>query len=96
LPSRALFSQPAVACGVFDHAGVEGVANAALEASEGLLVALALGHLAVVVGAALAVPVPDLGDRGHVDGVVEMAAAASGEPVDLLPARGHVELGRCR
>jgi hypothetical protein len=53
--------------------GVDGVADLALEGPERLLVRLALSYLAVVVvvGAAVAVGVADLGDRGHVDGVVD-------------------------
>ena len=41
---------------------------------------LALGELAVVVGAPVAVAVPDLGDRGHVDGV-------AGPPVPVPGSR---------
>jgi hypothetical protein len=36
----------------------------------------ALGHLAVVVGAAVAVPIADLGDAGHVERVVDAPVAA--------------------
>jgi hypothetical protein len=42
---------------------VEGVADAPLKGAQGLLGALSLGELLVVVGTALAVQVPDLGDR---------------------------------
>ena len=45
----------------------------------------------VVVGAALAVPVADLGDRGHVDGVVEPPVPAPAQPVDLARAGGHLD-----
>jgi hypothetical protein len=51
-----------------------------LEGPEGFLGGLAFGELAVVVGAAVAVAVPDLGDRGHVDGVVQAAVPAPGQP----------------
>jgi hypothetical protein len=53
------------------EAGVDGVADPPLEGPECFFVRLALGYLGVVVSAALAVPVPDLGDRGHVDRVVD-------------------------
>ena len=49
--------------------------------------------LLVVVGAAVAVAVADLGDRGHVDGVVEAPVPAPGQPVDLAVAGGHLD--RC-
>ena len=49
----------------------------------GLFAGLALGYLAVEVSPAFAVPVPDLGDRGHVDGVVDAPVPAPGQPVDL-------------
>ena len=47
----------------------------------------------LVVGAAVAVPVPDLGDRGHVDGVVDAAVAAQRQPVDLAVPGGHLDRG---
>src|ERR1022692_3829331 len=74
LPSRALrpgkCGGPA---GVGLEAAADGVADASLEGPEGFPGGLALGELAVVAGPALAVAVADLGDRGHVDGVVEAA-----------------------
>jgi hypothetical protein len=45
----------------------------------------------VVVTAAAAVPVPDLGDRGHVDGVVDAPVPARAQPVDLAVSRGHLD-----
>jgi hypothetical protein len=60
------------------EAGVDGVADLPLQAAQGLFGSLAFGQLPLVVGAALAVPVADLGDRGHVDGVVEPPVAAPG------------------
>src|SRR6266480_3584139 len=65
---------PGLLCGpagVGLEAGEDGVAEAALERAECFFGGLALGELAVVVGAAVAVAVADLGDGGHVDGVVE-------------------------
>jgi hypothetical protein len=52
----------------------------AFESSQGLLAALVLGELAQVVGPPGGV-VADLGDRGHVDGAVELAVAPRVEPV---------------
>jgi hypothetical protein len=60
------------------EAGVDGVADLPLQAAQGLFAGLAFGQLLVVAGAAGAVPVADLGDRGHVDGVVEPPVAAPG------------------
>ena len=54
---------------------------------------LAVGDLAVVVGAAVAVPVAYLGDRGHVDGVVDPPVAAQRQPVHLLVPRRHFDRG---
>src|SRR5262249_56835063 len=82
------------AAGVGGQRRVDRVAYPALEAAERLLVRLALGQLLVVVGPALAVLMPDLGDRGHVDRVVESAVAAQRQPEDPLPAaRGHLDRG---
>ncbi len=60
---------------------VDGVADLPLEGAQGLFGCLALGDLLVVVGAAVAVPVADLGDGGHVDRVVQAAVPAPGQPV---------------
>jgi hypothetical protein len=65
---------------------VEGVADAPLEGAQGLFGGLSLGELLVVTGAALTVPVPDLGDGGHVDRVVEPPVPAPGQPVHLALA----------
>src|SRR6516162_3646906 len=61
--------------------------------SAGPLSGLAFGPFLVVVGAAGAVLVADLGDRGHMDGVVEAAVAAPGQPVDFPAARGDLDRG---
>ena len=50
----------------------------------------------VVVGAAFTVPVADLGDRGHVDGVVDAPVAAQRQPAAFPPSRGHPRPGQCR
>jgi len=52
-------------------ADVDGVADPAVEAPECFVMGLALGYFLVVVGAAVAVGVADLGGRGHVDGMVD-------------------------
>jgi hypothetical protein len=77
LPSRAL----GTSCGppgICLQAGEHGVADLPLQRAQGLFQCLALGQLLVVIGAALAVPVADLGDRRHVDGVVEPPFPAPG------------------
>jgi hypothetical protein len=83
LPSRARISGGCGSPGVGLEAGEDGVADPALEGPERLFGSLALGELAVVVGPPVAVPVPDLGDCGHVDGVVEAPIPAPRQPVDL-------------
>jgi hypothetical protein len=69
--------------GVGLEPGVDDVADLALERAKRFLACLAFGDLAVEVGPAGAVLVSDLGDRGHVDGVVEPPVAAQRQPVDL-------------
>jgi hypothetical protein len=39
------------------------------------------------------VPVVDLGDRGHVNGVVEPAVPAPAQPAGLAGAGGHLDRG---
>jgi hypothetical protein len=65
------------------------VADLAFEGPQRFFGGLALGHLLVVIGAAVAVTLADLGDRGHVHGVVEAPAAAPGQPVNLAMAGRH-------
>ncbi len=85
MPSRVPGRGPA---GVGLQAGEDGVADLAFQRAEGFFGGLALGEFLAVVGAVLAVPVADLGDRGHVDGVVEAAVPAPAQPEDLaLDAR---------
>ena len=72
-------SLPGARCGpagVGLEAGEDDVAEAALEGAQGFFRCLAFGQFPLVVGAAGAVAVADLGDCGHVDGVVEAAVAA--------------------
>ena len=58
--------------GVEDELAVDGVAHVALERPQGLSLGLALGHLALEVDPTIRVRLADLGDRHHVDGVVEL------------------------
>src|SRR5215475_9714539 len=80
--------------GVVLQTGVNGVADVALEGAGRLFAGLALGQLVVEVGAALAVLVADLGDRGHVDGVIDAPVPAPRQPVDPPIPRRHLD-GRC-
>jgi len=96
LPSRTLSFRgraAAAAGGAGLEPGVDDVAELALERAERFLAGLALGDLAVEVGTAGAVGVPDLGDRGHVNGVAVPPVAAQGEPVDLPAAGGDLDGG---
>jgi hypothetical protein len=71
--------QAAATAGLTSAAAGLGKAAEALHGLEGperFLVRLPLGQLLLVIGAAVAVPVPDLGDRGHVDGMVDAPVAA--------------------
>ncbi len=90
LPSRAL-GVSGGAAGIGLEAGEDGVADLPLQRSQGLFGGLALGQLLVVAGAALAVPVADLGDRGHVDGVAVPAVPAPAQPVDNALPGGHLD-----
>ena len=91
VPSRAAAADGAGRVG--PHLPVEGVADLAFERAQRLFGDLALGYLLVVVRAALGVPVADLGDRGHVDGVVQPPVPAQRQPVDDAAARGHFDRG---
>lgn len=85
LPSRAR-SRGGLA-GVSLEAAVDGVADLPLESPGRFFAGLALGDPLVVVGPAVAVAVPDLADRGHVDGMVQAAVPAPGQPADRLVPR---------
>jgi hypothetical protein len=89
LPSRARGAPP----GAGLQAGEDGVADLPLERARGFLAGLALGQLLVVVAAALAVPVADRGDRGHVDGVAGPPVSAPGQPADLARAPQDTSIG---
>ena len=77
--------------GIGLQAGVDGVADLPLQRPHGLFRGLAFSQFLVVIGAALAVAVADLGDRGHVDGVVQPQVPAPGQPVNLTRAGGHLD-----
>jgi hypothetical protein len=89
LPSRARLRGCRAVAGIGLQAGVDRVADPPLEAAQRFLVGLALGDLALVVGAAVAVSVPDLGDGGDVDRVLPHCREHSAH---LTVARG---LPRC-
>jgi len=77
-PSRV----PDLGCGtpgVVSEAREDGVADLPLKRAQGLPVRFALGRFLAVVGASLTVRLPDLGDGGHVDGVVDPAVPAPGQ-----------------
>jgi hypothetical protein len=88
LPSRAL---RAGLPGIGPEAGEDGIADLALEGPQRLFMGLSLGHFLVVVGAALAVLVPELGYRGHVDRMVDTPVAAQRQAVDLPVPGGHFD-----
>jgi hypothetical protein len=77
LPSRTRFGS---ATRVGDEPLVDGVADAPLERPHRVLVGLAFGAFAVVVGAAGGV-VGELGDRRDVDRVVDLTVAFEVEPI---------------
>jgi hypothetical protein len=90
LPSRA----PGAGCGAPGaglQAGEHGVADLPLQRAQGFFGCLALGQLLVVVGAALAVPVADLGDRCRVDGMAVPPVPAPGQPAGRPLAGGHLD-----
>ena len=60
---------------VGDEVAVDDIGDAAFQRPHRFLFGFAFGQFAVVVGAASA-GVAELGDGGHVDGVVECAVAA--------------------
>ena len=77
LPSR---THSCLGSGVVAELTEDRVADLPLECASGFLRRLPLLDLAEVVGAA-GVLAADLGDRGHVQGVVELAVASRVQPV---------------
>lgn len=76
--------------GVVDELAVDGVGDASFEAAEGFFAALAFAEFALVVVVSGAV-VSDLGDRGHVDGVVDAPVSCSGESVSYRVGGRHFD-----
>jgi hypothetical protein len=69
------------------QASEDGVADLPFQAAQRLFAGLAFGQFLAAVGAAGAVPVADLGDRGHVDGVAGPAMPRlAGLLVQVVPA----------
>jgi hypothetical protein len=94
---------PRTACrgagGVGLQVPADAAADLAFQCSQFLFRCLALGDFLVVAGAAIAGPVADLGDRGHVDGVVQAPVPAQREPAGRAaagryPDRGGAVTGR--
>jgi hypothetical protein len=75
-----------------EDAAVDGVRDPSFQASASFLGGLVFGELASVVVASRA-GIAGLGDRGDVDGGVELPVAASGQSVSLLFAAGDVDGG---
>jgi hypothetical protein len=70
----------------------DGVADPTLQSAQRLLLRLPLGDLALVVGATLRV-MADPGDRGQVEGVVQLAVASRVEPVTRAGTAGGLDGG---
>jgi hypothetical protein len=68
----------------------DGVADATLQSAQRLLLRLPLGDLALVVGATRCV-VADLGDRGQVEGVVQLAVTSRVEPMAFAGTAGRFD-----
>ena len=76
----------ALACGLLVVCGellVDGVGDASFQRSEGFFSGFAFSLFPVVVDAALGV-VADLGDRGHVDGMVQHPVSSHRQSVAFL------------
>jgi len=91
LPSRVLADAFVAGVDVVEHVLVEGVADLPLQRAQRGSAAHPCGDLPLVACASLAAAVSDLGDRGQVDGVVELPVPASGEPVDPPVAGGDFD-----
>ena len=63
--------------------GEDGVADLPLQAPQALPACLSLGRLLVVISAVLVVRLAELGDRGHVYGMVDPPVSAPAQPVGL-------------
>jgi hypothetical protein len=89
LPSRALHTRGR-APGIGPQPGEDGIADLAFQCAHGFFGSLAFSEFLVVAGTSPGVPVAELGDRGHVDRVVEAAVPAPAQPVDLALAGGDL------
>ena len=78
---------------VADHASPDVVGEAAFEAAHRFVVGLAGGDLGVVVGPAGAAGHADLGERDHVEGVVELPVAAAWQAVSGVVGGGDFDGG---
>ena len=78
---------------VRDELVIDQVGQPPLEAPQRFLGGLALGPLPLVVEAAGRARVADLGDRHHVQGVVDPPVPGPGQPVADLLAGGGVDRG---
>jgi hypothetical protein len=74
---------PAGAARAVLEAGEDGVADLPLQAPQALPACLSLGRLLVVISAVLVVRLAELGDRGHVYGMVDPPVSAPAQPVGL-------------
>jgi hypothetical protein len=83
LPSRALFPGFRGLAGVGLQAGVDSVADPLFRGPQCIFMSSSFGYLLVVIGTAGAVLVAELGDRGHVDRVVDPPVAAQRQAVDF-------------
>jgi hypothetical protein len=81
--------------GVAQELAVDHVRQAALQAAQGLLVALALASFAQVVVPSGTV-VSELADGHGVQGTVELAVPGAGEPVAGHVSGGRPRSARCR
>jgi hypothetical protein len=82
-----LLSRALARAGVDEELSVDSVGDAPLERTHSFFLCLAFGDLAFEEGAARGVREADLGDRGDVEGVVQLSVAAPREPVGDPPAR---------
>ena len=81
---------PDLLSGVEKQQAVDGVGDLTLERPQGLLLRLALGNLAVEIDPSFGARVADLSDRGHVEGVVELAVAAAESRCTIRPPKRRV------
>jgi len=80
--------------GVDDQLSVDGVADLALQRPQRFLLRLALVDLAIEVGATCRMGLAELTDRGHVEGMVQLAVAALRQPVNGATTGGELDRGR--